>query len=370
MLEAHFKKTLGDFTLDARLFAGAGQVTALFGPSGAGKSTLASCLAGLIDPDEGHFRFDGTVLFDSKSNTRVPPEQRRIGTVFQDSRLFPHLSVAGNLNYGLSRTPASQRHVKLDQVVDILDIKDLLNRPVKALSGGEKQRVAFGRAVLTSPRLLILDEPLASLDSARKAEILPFIERLRDELSIPMIYVSHSIDEILRLADDVVVLNRGSVVRAGPAVETLNSETIVHGDASNNGIEPGSVIEARVETADSHDGLTILNVEGKDGKIAGGQLYVPQFQCRADDRIRLRIRARDVALATTKPKDLSILNVLAGKIMAISPQGETHCDILVDIGADLWARITRRSTAELSLTVGQAVYVLIKSVAIDRSTSG
>lgn len=359
MLEARVTKALGEFRLEAELTTGSGRVTALFGPSGAGKSTLAHCLAGLIDPDRGRVALDGVELFNSETGIRVAPERRRIGFIFQDARLFPHLSVKGNLEYGLVRTPAAERRVEFDPVVALLDLAGLLSRRPRTLSGGEKQRVAFGRAVLTSPKLLIMDEPLASLDAARKSEILPFIERLRDELAIPIIYVSHVIEEILRLADDVVVFSHGKVVRAGPAVETLNAATVVHGADG----DPASVIEAVVEGQDPGDGLTAL-------AFAGERIFVPAIAGRAGDRIRLRIRARDVALALSKPHDISVLNILAGRITEITAGGDGHTDVRLDIGGGLWARITRRSANQLSLRLGQEVYALIKSVAIDRGGTG
>ena len=359
MLEAELTKVLGEFRLEARLTTGSGRVTALFGPSGAGKSTLANCLAGLIDPDRGRVSLDGVELFNSENGTRVAPERRRIGLVFQDARLFPHLSVKGNLEYGLSRTPTIERRVEIEPVVALLDLGALLSRRPRTLSGGEKQRVAFGRAVLTSPRLLIMDEPLASLDALRKSEILPFIERLRDELAIPIIYVSHVMEEILRLADDVVVFSDGKVVRAGPAVETLNAAAVVHGADG----DPASVIEAVVEAEDPGDGLTAL-------AFGGELIYVPAIAGQAGDRIRLRIRARDVALARSKPHDISVLNILAGRITEITAGGIGHADVRLDIGGGLWARITRRSANELALRVGQEVYALIKSVAIDRGGTG
>lgn len=357
MLDAAITKVLGDFRLEAHLATGSGRVTALFGPSGAGKSTLASCLAGLIDPDRGHISLDGTELFNAETNLRVAPERRRIGYVFQDPRLFPHLSVRGNLDYGRRRTRASDRRVDFDHVVALLDLGALLARRPRTLSGGEKQRVAFGRAVLTSPRLLIMDEPLASLDAARKAEILPFIEKLRDELAIPMIYVSHAIDEILRLADDVVVLRDGKVIRSGAAIEVLNSEAIVHGAEG----DPASVIEARIERHDDGDGLTALAVGNE-------RIFVPALPGAAGDRVRLRIRARDVALALKKPDDISVLNILAGQITELVQGDNGHTDVRLDIGGGLWARITRRSAREMNLREGLDVFALVKSVAIDRGS--
>jgi molybdate transport system ATP-binding protein len=356
MLDARFTRSLpGGFRLEAALATGAGRVTALFGPSGAGKSTLANCIAGLLRPDDGRIVLDGEVLFDAGSGIDLPPHRRRIGYVFQDARLFPHLTVADNLDYGLARTPAALRRVSREQVIDLLDIRPLLLRRPATLSGGEKSRVSFGRAVLTSPRLLIFDEPLVSLDGARKAEMLPFIERLRDELGIPMIYVSHAVEEIVRLADEVAVIERGRILHVGPTVETLNAVTIAHAESG----DPGSVIEAVVARADAGDGLTALSVNG-------GQLFVPRLARPEGARIRLRIRARDVALARTRPSEVSILNILPATVTAIEDGPAAQADVALDIGAPLWARITRRSARELALAPGSEVYALIKSVAIDR----
>ena len=344
------------FRIDAAFRTDAGRVTALFGPSGAGKSSIANAIAGLFAPANGKITLDGETLFDSASGNNLPPERRRIGYVFQDARLFPHLTVAGNLDYGMKRTPANLRRVARDQVIELLAIGPLMGRRPASLSGGEKSRVAFGRAVLTSPRLLVLDEPLASLDAARKAEILPFIERMRDELAIPMIYVSHAVEEIVRLADEVVVLDAGRVLRAGPTVETLNAGAIVHADMG----DPGSVIEAVIARADAGDGLTALSVNG-------GTLFVPHLQGARDGAaVRLRIRARDVAIARERPKGLSILNVMPARVRAVEDASAAQADVMLDIGAPLWARITRRSARELALAPGAEVYALIKSVAIDR----
>jgi molybdate transport system ATP-binding protein len=356
MLDARIDLTLpGGFRLDAALTTGAGRVTALFGPSGAGKSTFANCIAGLLHPAHGRITLDGEVLFDGTAGIAVPSNRRRIGYVFQDARLFPHLTVAGNLDYGLKRTLVAHRRVARDQVIDLLAIGPLLTRRPATLSGGEKSRVAFGRAVLTSPRLLIFDEPLASLDGARKAEMLPFIERLRDELAIPMIYVSHAIEEILRLADDVAVIENGRILRVGPTVDTLNAAVTLHGA----GGDPSSVIEALVAQADAGDGLTALTVNG-------GCLFVPRLAAADGARVRLSIRARDVAIARERPAGLSILNVLPARVVTVTDGPAAQADVALDIGAPLWSRITRRSARELGLVPGAEVYALIKSVAIDR----
>jgi len=214
MLSVDVEKTLGDFFIAAR-FEAAGSITALFGPSGAGKTTLVNMIAGLVTPDRGRILLDDTVLFDAVAKIDVPVHQRRIGYVFQEGRLFPHMTVARNLDYGRRMNALAADPAETDRVIDMLDIRPLLQRRPGKLSGGERQRIAIGRALLTQPRLLLLDEPLASLDAARKAEILPYLTRLRDEAGIPMVYVTHQAGEIRRIATRVVRLEDGRVTGAG-----------------------------------------------------------------------------------------------------------------------------------------------------------
>ena len=224
MLEVRAKHRLGVFQLDVELVAPTGGIVALFGRSGAGKTSLVNMLAGLLRPTEGRIALNGTVLFDSAARIDLPPERRRLGYVFQEGRLFPHLDVRGNLLYGFRRVPAAERAIRLEQIVELLGIGPLLRRRPASLSGGEKQRVAIGRALLANPRLLLMDEPLASLDATRKAEILPFIEQLRDKLRLPIVYVSHDMGEIVRLADTVVLLADGRVTAIGSAEQVLGRQ--------------------------------------------------------------------------------------------------------------------------------------------------
>ena len=224
MLEVRAKHRLGVFQLDVELVAPTGGIVALFGRSGAGKTSLVNMLAGLLRPTEGRIALNGTVLFDSAARIDLPPERRRLGYVFQEGRLFPHLDVRGNLLYGFRRVPAAERAIRLEQIVELLDIGPLLRRRPGSLSGGEQQRVAIGRALLANPRLLLMDEPLASLDATRKAEILPFIEQLRDKLRLPIVYVSHDMGEIVRLADTVVLLADGRVTAIGSAEQVLGRQ--------------------------------------------------------------------------------------------------------------------------------------------------
>jgi molybdate transport system ATP-binding protein len=359
MLEVAVARRIGKLGLDARFSVAAGGIIALFGSSGAGKTSLIHLIAGLNRPDRGRISLDGRMLFDSESGIDLPPETRRVGCVFQEGRLFPHLTVLGNLGYGMKRTPAGERRVSIDHVVALLGLGSLLSRHPGNLSGGEKQRVAIGRALLSSPRLLLMDEPLASLDAPRKAEILPFIERLRDELKIPVVYVSHVMDEIVRLADAVVLLSDGRIAAVGPLDEVMSRLDL---RPLTGRYEAGSVISATVAGHDDAFGLTQL-------AFAGGRLFVPRLEMGMGERLRVRIRARDVVLALGKPADISILNAFRGTVAEISIDGAL-ADVMVDIGVKLWARITARSLHNLALVPGSAVFALVKATAIDRQAMG
>jgi molybdate transport system ATP-binding protein len=341
------------FTLDVA-FDSPGGVTALFGRSGAGKSTVAGLLAGLVKPDRGRITLDGEVLVDRSAGIFVPPHRRRIGSVFQDGRLFPHLTVRRNLLYGAWFAGQHAGGKPLADIVELLGIAPLLDRRPATLSGGEKQRVAIGRALLMGPRLLVLDEPLAALDQARKDEILPYLERLRDETRLPMVYVSHARDEVVRLADQLVVIEAGRVVSSG-----LIAEVSSRLDPAT-GTEPSAVLAVTVGAIDQAHGLATLD-------FAGGQLTVPVGRLVAGQRLRLQIRARDVAIATARPEGLSILNILPATILELRDTGPTAVGLRLACGETvLVAEITRLSAETLGLTTGRAVHALIKSVSFDR----
>ena len=358
MLEVAAKKRLGDFQLTAEFQLPAAGVLALFGRSGAGKTTLVNMLAGLVRPDSGRISLAGHLLFDSAAHVDLPPERRRIGCVFQEGRLFPHLDVRGNLLYGRRRTPPGETGFGFDAIVELLGIGHLLQRRPANLSGGEKQRVAIGRALLSKPRLLLLDEPLAALDAERKAEILPFIEKLRDELRLPIVYVSHDAGEILRLADRVLVLERGLVAASGdvaevfgrPALQRLVGET-----------DAGAILSARLDSQDEAYGLSRLS-------FPGGQLVIPRVVAEPGTVLRLRIRARDVSLALAAPTQVSILNVIPARIRTIHAAEDAHVDVELDAGTLLWARVTARSAHDLGLTEGMSVFAMIKAISIDRQS--
>ena len=363
LLAVDIRGAVGTFAFDARFAAPAVGITAVFGRSGSGKTTLINALAGLVRPQSGRIRLDGTTLFDAETGIHVPPERRRVGYVFQDARLFPHLTARGNLLYGAGRLPAADRRKRFDHVVGLLGVESLLQRRPRQLSGGERQRVAIGRALLSAPRLLLMDEPLASLDAERKAEILPYVERLRDEERVPIVYVSHAVGEIVRLADSLVLIADGHVVASGSAVDLMNRVDL---DPVLGAFEAGTLLDGRVEGYDNVHGLLHLTVPGGTLRLPGGLLPV-------GTRIRLKIRARDVALALTVPHDTSVLNILSGRVRQVSADRSPQVNVLVDPldapGAPpLRARVTSLSAEQLGLRPGLAVHALIKAVALDRDT--
>ena len=358
MIEVDVSHRLGAFTLDVR-FASSGRLTALFGESGSGKTSLVNVVAGLVRPDRGRVVVDGTVLVDTAAGVFVPAWRRRIGYVFQEGRLFPHLTVRQNLMFGRRFRPAAGREIGLEAVAALLGIGDLLQRRPEALSGGEKQRVAIGRAFLSSPRLLLMDEPLAALDDARKDEIMPYVETLRDEYDIPIVYVSHSLREVSRLADDVVVLRGGAVVAAGDAAEVLSRADLVPRDAA---AEAGALITARVHEHDARFNLTAL-------QWAGGTLHVPRLDLPAGTSVRVRLRARDVMVATAAPVGLSALNVFPGVLAALRDDGGGDVEAVIDCnGVKVAARLTGRSVETLGLRTGMPVHAVVKAVTLDRGT--
>lgn len=341
-----------DFDLDVAFKAPPG-VTAIFGQSGSGKTTLVNAFSGLLRPNSGRISVDGRELFDSTAGRWIPTHRRKIGYVFQEGRLFPHLSVRQNLLYGHW---FAKRHgtADFDHVVEMLGIGPLLSRRPAKLSGGEKQRVAFGRALLSAPRLLLMDEPLAALDESRKLEILPYLERLRDETEIPIVYVSHSVAEIARLATTIVVLKDGRVVRCGPAAEVLGDPAI----APTLGVRgAGAVLSARV-VAHHTDGLTEL-------AIGTGQLFLPRIPSPVGARIRVRIAAQDVMLATSRPRDISALNLLEGTVREVRMGVGPGAIVTIGIGTQtVLSRVTRRSCEALELAPGKPCFAIMKSVAV------
>ncbi len=359
-LDISLQHAFGQFELDARFEAPNG-VTALFGRSGAGKTTIVNAVAGLLQPRAGHIRINGETLVDTSRGVDVPVHKRRIGYVFQDARLFPHLTVQQNLRFGGWFSSSRVSPGAFGDVVDLLGISGLMDRRPGHLSGGEKQRVAIGRALLSQPKLLLMDEPLAALDEARKAEILPYIERLRDELAIPILYVSHSVGEVARIATTIVALSEGRVHRCGPAGALL-------ADPASFPIlgrqEAGSILTARVVAHDPDDGLTEL-------AFGGTRLFAPLVDAPPGTTLRIRVRARDIILALRPPEDTSALNILPITVRAVGARDGPIVDVAVRCGdADLLARITKRSLNRLGLREGAAGYAILKSVAVSRRDIG
>jgi molybdate transport system ATP-binding protein len=351
-LEVALRHGFGPFRLDVAFAAPAG-VTALFGRSGAGKTTVVNAVAGLIRPDEGRVALDGVPLVDTARGHWTPRHRRRVGYVFQEGRLFPHLSVRRNLAFGGWFAPRGVARPDFGHVVDLLGIGHLLDRRPDGLSGGEKQRVAIGRALLAAPRLLLMDEPLAALDAARKAEILPYLERLRDETALPILYVSHSIAEVARLATTVVVLSEGRVERVGTPAEVLSDMAGVAVGRQ----EAGALLEARVLRHDP-DGLSEL-------AAGGGRLILPGVEAAPGALVRVRIRASDVILAAEPPRGLSALNVLPAVVAAVGAGPGPAVEVTLVCGADrVLARLTRRSLAALDLRPGAACFAILKAVAV------
>lgn len=358
-LEIRIRQQLGAFALDIDFSADA-PVVALFGKSGSGKSSVVNAIAGLSRPDAGRIVADGTVLFDSALGIDLPPEARRVGYVFQEGLLFPHMSVWQNLLYG-QRTdePAG---IGLGALAELLGIAHLLDRRPASLSGGEKQRVAIGRAILARPRLLLMDEPLASLDTPRRSEILRLVERLRDELGVRIVYVSHSIGEVTRLADAVVLVNEGRVVAHGPVEEIFNRADL---RPYTGRFEGGALIEAEAVAHDEAYFLTTFRFG------EGAELVAPGLDAPLGSRVRMRIRARDLTLATQRPAGFSIRNVLPGEVVHLDPGKGAIAEVRVRVaGKELPVRISRKSVDEMQLQPGKPIFVLIKAIAFDKRSMG
>ncbi len=355
-LVARFYVHYPAFNLNVELDLPASGITVLYGPSGSGKTTLLRCLAGLERASNGFMQFGDDVWQDEARGTCLPLHTRPIGYVFQEPRLFPHYSVRSNLLYGYKRIRVEERRISIEQVIDILGIAHLLDRRIHKLSGGEQQRVAIGRALLTSPKLLLLDEPLASVDIQRKQELLPFIHRLHEKLRIPVIYVSHAISEILQLADRVVLLKEGKLMGAGPLNEMLTS---LEFRGKFGSLRVGAVLDAHVASHEPQFGLTQLEFKGQS-------LFVPLQTVAMGQCVRVHVFSSDVSLVVGRTNaPTSVLNVLEARIIEIRETDQSSVDVLLDIGAPLVASITRKSLANLGLKPDQRVYAHIKTVALN-----
>ena len=346
----------GKFSLDVCFDAGSG-VTALFGPSGSGKTTIANAVAGLLQPDRGCISLRGAQLTDTAKGMFVPPHRRRIGYVFQDGRLFPHLSVERNVRFAtrFAKSPGD-----MGMVVDLLGLGDLLNRRPSDLSGGEKQRVALARALMSDPEILLMDEPLAALDEPRKEEILPYLERLRDHSDIPILYVSHSVAEVARLADQLIILKEGRVVRQGPAHEVLSDPAAMPFVGVR---EAGSILRAKV-VSHGPDGLSRL-------EVSGGLLHLPGVDAHPGSDIRIRVLAQDILVALEEPKGLSSRNILPVTVEDVRLGDGPGAAVSLRAGDDrLLARITAQAAQELKLRSGLACFAILKATAVPKGSIG
>ncbi|MBB3175043.1 molybdate transport system ATP-binding protein [Endobacter medicaginis] len=347
----------GGFTLEATVTAPPG-VTALFGPSGSGKSTILAAVAGLLRPDRGRVVASGRVLLDTARGIDLPPEHRRCGVVFQDSRLFAHLDVRANLRFGLRRAARRGRAggPGLDEIVALLGLGALLDRRPAGLSGGERARVAIGRALLSRPALLLMDEPLAALDAPRRADILDYLHRLRGLTGgLSMLYVTHALDEVDRLADTLVLLDAGRVRACGPVFELMARPDLAEAFGAERA---GALVAARIAAHHPERGLSELAFDG-------GSLWLPLLSAAPGSALRVRIRARDIALATERPAGLSSHNLLPARITALAPAGPHECLVVLACGATpLLALLTRDAVTRLGLDIGRPVWAVVKSVTL------
>lgn len=355
MIDVNLQKKQGQFQIDVRFKGESTGATALYGRSGAGKTSIINMVAGLSRPDQGHITINGQTLFDSKSGRNLPIEKRRIGYVFQEGRLFPHMSVKGNLLYGTKHQHAGTDRTDFSHIITLLGIEHLLSRRPATLSGGEKQRVAIGRALLTNPSLLLMDEPLSSLDSERKSDVLPFIIKLSKELFIPILYVSHALDEIINIADTLVLMDNGKAVAMGP-IEDLMSRLSLR-QYIGHSEDFGAVLTTTVLKHDHASSLTYL-------KFEGGEFKVPLMDQPPGRRVRIRIPARRVAVSTIRPEGISVQNIFPGTVTEIAESDGPFSDVALDVGCGLLARITRQAKETLELAPGRHIYALVKSVAV------
>lgn len=353
-LEMSFRRVLADFSLAVALVLPGRGVTAIFGPSGSGKTSLLRSIAGLEPASRGQLVVNGEVWQDDAKEIFRPTHQRSLGFVFQEASLFAHLTVRRNLDFGLRRVPVPERRVSLDQAIELLGIEGLLQRQPGTLSGGERQRVAIARALATSPRLLLLDEPLASLDMSRKAEIIPYLERLHAQLDIPVLYVSHAPDEVARLADHLVLLDAGCVTAAGPTRELMTrlDLPLAHGDSA------AALIDATVAQLEPAWHLSYAD-------FSGGRISLLNQSVRLGQRVRVRIQARDVSLTLAHQEGTSVLNIFPVTITSLSEDSPGQVMLTLDAGGSaLLARITQKSVEALQLRPGRQVYAQVKGIAV------
>lgn len=354
MLDVDIRKKLGEIHLEAAFQRETEGVTAVFGVSGAGKTSVINMIAGLVTPDSGHISFNGKIFFDSDRKINMSVNKRFIGYVFQDSRLFPNMSIRSNLLYGSGRFSENSLKCDFDSVCSLLGIGHLLDRMPHKLSGGERQRVAIGRALLSNPEMLLMDEPLASLDSVRREELLDYISLIPKNFNIPILYVSHAIDEILRLADSLIYMNQGKLEYSGAAAETLNKIFV----SNNKGRGDFFVVcEGIVKSYNKDMGAAVISFDG-------GTVELPMKNAQEGGKVRFKINVNEVALSVHEPKLISIRNVYKGEVRDIVKMDNNFYDVMVFTGVEMWARISAGAFSELEIKKGKQIYAMVKSAVI------
>ncbi|MGE4496756.1 MAG: molybdenum ABC transporter ATP-binding protein [Deferribacterales bacterium] len=353
MLEFRALKRYPAFTLDVSFKTTEGMVTGLFGRSGSGKTSIINIAAGLVKPDEGYVSVGGKVLYDSRNKINLPAPSRNSGYIFQDGRLFPHMTVEANLRYGMKRSAENGHKAKFDDVVELLGIGGLLKRRPHRLSGGEKQRAAIGRALLSSPDFLLMDEPLSALDSNRKEELIPFIGKMVQTFKLPVLYVTHSIDELFSLCDNVVLMNNGKCTDSGSV------EDVVSRPANREILSLSGRVSVLRAYAVSESEPSIITFEN-------GKLGIPTSKHATGTELRVAVHSDDVTLALTKPTGLSARNIMKGTVTAMDRSDDGAVAVTVDVGLPVYATVTRSAVSELGIRTGMEIYVIMKTIALSR----
>ncbi|PLX69520.1 MAG: molybdenum ABC transporter ATP-binding protein [Denitrovibrio sp.] len=353
MLEFRAIKEHTNFRLDASFVCNKGMVTALFGKSGSGKTSIINMIAGLQKPDVGRIAVGERLLFDSYQNINIPTQKRNAGYIFQDGRLFPHMSVESNLRYGFK----GQKNEMFQEIIELLGIEDLLERRPHKLSGGEKQRVAIGRALLTSPDFLLMDEPLSALDSARKQELIPFIGRMVEKFKMPVVYVTHSLDELLALGDNAVLMSNGSCIESGSVEEVVSNPA----NMEHLGLT-GRVSVLKAVAVDQHNSSGIIS-------LVDGKLMIPTRQYKTGTKLRVTLRSEDVTISIKKPEGLSARNIIKGKVTKMEQTTDGAIGIKIDIGVNVYATITSEAVSDLHIENGSEVFIILKTVALSRRST-
>lgn len=355
MLEFRAIKEHPNFKLDVNLMFKSGMITVLFGKSGSGKTSIINMIAGLQTPDVGRIAVGDNLLFDSYKGFNIPTPRRNAGYIFQDGRLFPHMSVEANLKYGIRKSEFSTD--TFEEITELLGIKDLLKRRPHKLSGGEKQRVAIGRALLSSPDFMLMDEPLSALDSTRKKELIPFIGRMVERFNMPVIYVTHSLEELLELGDNVVLMQDGQCIDSGSVEEVVSKPE----NMPALGLT-GRVAILKAEATDNRDSSGII-------KLEGDKLLIPTSRYKAGTKLRITLKSEDVTISIQKPEGLSARNIIRGKVENISETDDRAVSLMINVGVTVYATITMEALQELEIKINSEVYIILKTIALSRKST-